>query len=59
MHPTELLISKGMCKDIVIGKICDLFGYYRLENDGTIFISPYQVVVSYNMLLFWDKKRKC
>jgi hypothetical protein len=40
-----------MCKDIALVEICDLFNYYRLENDGTIFISPYQVVISYNMLL--------
>jgi len=40
-----------MCKDIPIVEICDLFSYYRLENDGTIFISPYQVVISYNMLV--------
>ena len=40
-----------MCKDIALVEICDLFSYYRLENDGTIFNSPYQVVISYNMLL--------
>jgi len=40
-----------MCKDIDLVEICHLFSYYRLENDGTIFISPYQAVISYNMLL--------
>ena len=40
-----------MCKDIALVEICDLFSYYRLENDGTIFISPYQVVISYDMPL--------
>jgi hypothetical protein len=40
-----------MCKDITLVEICDLFSYYRLENDGTIFISPYQVVISYDMPL--------
>jgi len=44
-----------MCKDIAIVEICDLFSYYRLENDETIFISPYQIVISYNMLLSISK----